>query len=414
MLYCESNVDGTIGGSHHCLLHLVQNLDRSRFEPTVVFYEDHALIDAFRAVAETLVLPQDQPVQWGASAAGPWASIAGFARRAVNGLKIVRSVLHRAMFLRRRGFALVHLNNSITCHHEWMLAALIAGVPCIVHERGLSPAYSWPDRILARRLALVIPMSRWIQDHMVERGVSLENSRVMYDGLDPNTRVVATPAASVREAWNVQPGQPVCGIVGNLREWKGQETVVRALIDVTRVYPEIVCFFVGAWTPADEPFVARLRALIGEHGIGRNVRFTHYRKDVPDFINIMHFVIHASILPEPFGMVVLEAMAQRKAVIGSRAGGVVEMVVEGQTGYTFPPGDWRALADQMLRLLAEPERATRMGGAGYDRLISSFTMERYMADIHSSYHAILNRHPVPSGVGQARSTNGVSGSLSTL
>ena len=58
VLYCESNVDGTIGGSHYCLLWLVENLDRTKFTPLVVFYEEHALVPRFRQTAETLVLPQ--------------------------------------------------------------------------------------------------------------------------------------------------------------------------------------------------------------------------------------------------------------------------------------------------------------------------------------------------------------------
>jgi glycosyltransferase involved in cell wall biosynthesis len=394
VLYCESSADGTIGGSHYCLLHLVEHLDRSQFEPVVVFYESHALLSRFKTVADTIVHRRDEPVQW-ANASSP----VGLAGRGINFLKFLKTTAGHIAFLRRHRIGLVHLNNSITRHQDWMLAALVAGVPCVVHERGLNAVYTSRDRAYARRIALIIPMSAWIRDHMVALGVPGDNIRVMYDGLDPDLMKVTTPPEALRQAWSVTPDQRVVGIVGNVREWKGQETVVLAVIEVVRRFPSLVCFVVGATTPADEAYLARLRRLVADAGIERNIRFTGFQKDVPSFMNMMEFLIHASVAPEPFGMVVLEGMAQRKAVIGSRAGGPVEMIVEGETGFTFPPGDAHALAQRMHELLEDPGRTRRMGLAGYERLLREFTMSRYMQNIHAAYWAVLANRPVPEAIG---------------
>lgn len=399
ILYCESCMDGTIGGSHHCLLHLVENLDRSRFEPLVLFYENHALVPRFTAAAEVVVHDRLRiPAQWAAGRALAFSPLV-LVRRGVNFVKFIMTVAEHRSFLKRNRIALVHLNNSITRHHEWMWAAFLARVPCVVSERGLNQKYTVLDRVFARRLELIIPMSRWIMDHMVERGVSPANIRVLYDGLDPRGIKIERSAEAILDSYGVRPHQPVVGIVGNIREWKGQETVVRALIDVTKVYPDVVCFFVGKATLDDKPYMDRLHALIEEAGIEDNVRFTGYQPDPASFINIMQVVIHASIQPEPFGMVVLEAMAQRKAVIGSRAGGVIEIVVEGETGYTFPPGDSGLLSARIIELLGNPDRAAQMGEEGYKRLMSLFTLQSYMDDIHAVYRAILSKRPLPSDVG---------------
>ena len=405
VLYCESSADGTIGGSHYCLAYLVENLDRQRFEPTVVFYEHHPLIPRFQAAAETVILPQDQPVRWGEGRSGAAALPSVLARRIVNTGKFLGTVASNVRFLRSRKIGLVHLNNSITRHQNWILAALIARVPCIVHERGLSASYTAMDRAYARAANLIIPMSAWIRDHMVARGVSGHNIRVMYDGLDPASVPVVTPAAAVREAWKIAPHQTVIGMVGNLRPWKGQETVVRALIEVVKKWPDIVCLFVGAPTVADEAYQRRLQQLVREAGIEPNVRFTGYQKDVASLVNSMELVIHASIEPEPFGMVVLEAMAQRKAVVGSRAGGVIEMVVEGETGFTFEPGDSKMLAERIATLLADPDRRAQMGQRGYQRLLSNFTIERYMTQIHAAYGAALGDRRVSAGMDLASSAD---------
>ena len=401
VLYTESNVDGTIGGSHYCLLHLVEHLDRARFEPVVLFFEDHALVPSFRAAADTRVEPPPPPSQWGRGQQ-PWAPVLALARRAANLVRFGGRVRANMAFLRRNGIRLVHLNNSITRTQDWMWAAILAGVPYVVHERGLNNRSTAIDRAVARRAALIVPMSRWIMDHMVERGVPSERIRVMYDGLDPASVAPARSEQELRSLYDVRPGQPVVGIVGNIRRWKGQETVVRAMARVVGHHPDAVCFLVGAATAADQPYFEHLQQIAAEAGITANLRFTGYQQDPASLVRMMQIVIHASVEPEPFGMVVLEAMAQRKPVVGSRAGGVVEMVVEGETGFTFPPGDAETLAARVNDLLADPERARRMGEAGYERLMESFTMTRYMEQVHEAYDSILSDRPLaPSAAAPA-------------
>lgn len=396
MLYCESNTDGTVGGSHYCLLYLVKHLDRARFRPTVLFYDDHALVPKFREVAETLVHDKDHPVQWGAGSSSPLAVPVGLARRAVNLAKHSLKVKRHVAFLREHRIQLVHLNNSITRHQDWMTAARLHGIPCVVHERGL-PSYGRIDIAAGRQVAAIIPMSRWIGRAMIDQGVDPANIRVLYDGLDPAGFVPKRTPEALRREFGLRPEQPVVGIVGNIRQWKGQETVARALVEVAKVHPEVVCFFVGATTSDDAPYKAGIDRVIAAAGIGDNVRFTGYQSDVASFVGMMRFLVHASIEPEPFGMVVLEGMALHKAVIGSRAGGPVEMVLEGETGYTFPLGDAATLAAQMTELLSDPAKADRMGQRGYERLVNDFSVQRYMHDIHGTYDAVLAGRPLPAG-----------------
>lgn len=395
VLYCENNVDGTIGGSHHCLLNLVSGLDRTRFDPTVVFYQAHALVPRFEAVAATRIV---EPLALGVrraqralprAVAGKLGTVARF----------VRMVRQRMTFMRTHGTQLLCLNNSVTRHHDWMLAARLAGIPCIVHERGLNARYGWLDRFFASRLALLVPMSLWVRDHMVARGVSPRNVRVLYDGLDPESVRPTRSEQALRQAYGIEASQPVIGIVGNVREWKGQEVVVRALGDVVRRWPDVVCFFVGAATEADRAYQAKLDALIDEAGIAGNVRFTGYQQDPASFMQLMRFVVHASIQPEPFGMVVLEAMALRRAVIGSRAGGPVEIVEDGETGYTFAPGNSAELAGRISLLLEDPPLAVRMGERGYRRLRDAFTLDHYVGQMQSAYDAILAGRPVSPDFG---------------
>jgi glycosyltransferase involved in cell wall biosynthesis len=139
----------------------------------------------------------------------------------------------------------------------------------------------------------------------------------------------------------------------------------------------------------DAAYEARLRTLVREHGLESNVIFCGYQKFPADLVNVMDVVIHASIEPEPFGMVVLEAMGMHKPLIGSRAGGVPEMVVEGVTGYTYPPGDFAELARRLDELLSDPARARAMGDAGHARVVADFSVEKYADEVEAFYDEIL-------------------------
>lgn len=408
VLFCESNVDGTIGGSHYCLLYLVENLDLSRFEPIVVFHQDNPLVARFRETAETLVLERPAPFTLGPLRRGlakrqPLLALPlVLAQRTVNLGGWLALVRRYGQFLRARRIGIVHLNNSIVRHHDWMAAALTTGTPCITHERGINRSYPATAKWYAKRLRGIISMSQSIRDYMIAGQVDVSRVHVMYDGIDPAKLRREKDPDTVRRELGLAPGRPVIGIVGNVRHWKGQEVVVRAAARLAGKYPDLACLIVGATAPVDQPYEASLRALARDKGIERNVIFCGYQKYPADLVAVMDVVIHASVEPEPFGMVVLEAMGMRKPLIGSRAGGVPEMVVEGVTGYTFPPGDDAELAARVDELLADPARARAMGEAGHARVVADFSVEKYARQVEAFYDEILaGRTPLAAAAAPA-------------
>src|SRR5687767_3759303 len=135
ILFCENNIDGTVGGSYYSLLYLVKGLDRARFEPIVLFYTQHSLLPAFReAGIETLVWTRATPVTFGARLGERLPSLrppAMVLQKAANmGRGFIIPALARASFIRKRGIDLVHLNNTILFNHDWMLAARLTRTPC--------------------------------------------------------------------------------------------------------------------------------------------------------------------------------------------------------------------------------------------------------------------------------------------
>jgi glycosyltransferase involved in cell wall biosynthesis len=394
VLFCETNPDGTIGGSYYSLLYLVKGLDKARFAPVVLFHTNHGLLDAFKtAGAETIVWEKPRTVRFTPRLPGPMALAMPLVLGAQKAINVFRMLLWptvlRVLFLWRRQVDLVHLNNSILRNHDWMLAARLLRRPCISHERGINKHYPPLAKYLGRRLDAIICISEAVRATMTAAGAGFGNLRTIHNGLDPAEVRPQVPAAEVRDRLAIQPGAEVIVMLGNLKAWKGQETVVRAVDRVRRSRPLVRCLLVGDTASADRPFEAGLRRLVADLGVDSHIVFAGYHRNVADFVLLADVVVHASILPEPFGRVVLEAMACRKPVIASLAGGVTEIFDHGRTGLLFPPGDDQALAAALLELLGDRDRAVRMGEAGYTRLLERFGIIQNVQATEAVYERVL-------------------------
>jgi glycosyltransferase involved in cell wall biosynthesis len=394
ILFCENNVDSTVGGSYYSLLYLVKGLDRTRYRPTVVFYSDHILVGAFRETgAEVLIWKRPAPFSFGAAGRGALRAIApllAIGRKALNFSRgFLAEGLARAWFLKRRGIDLVHLNNSILVNHDWMLAARLTGTPCVSHERGINERYPGPARYFGRQLAAIICISDSVRTTMETRGADFGNLVTIHNGLDPEALVFRVAPEALRAEYGLSAETPVVVMVGNIKGWKGQDTLVRAIDRVRRTCPAVRCLLVGDTSPLDRAYDTTLRELVASLGLTEHIVFTGFQRHVADFMRMADVVVHASVLPEPFGRVILEAMACRKPVIGSRGGAIPEIVEEGETGLTFPPGDAEALAAALESLLADPARARRLGERGYDRLLAQFHIAQNVQATERVYEGLF-------------------------
>ena len=115
---------------------------------------------------------------------------------------------------------------------------------------------------------------------------------------------------------------------------------------------------------------------------------------MPDVFAAFDIFVLPSILPEPFGLVVIEAMAAGKPVVATAPGGPSETVVDGETGYLVPPSDASAIARALEELLADPQKRMSMGEAGRRRACEVFALPRYVAEFEQLYETILGDTPV--------------------
>jgi glycosyltransferase involved in cell wall biosynthesis len=259
------------------------------------------------------------------------------------------------------------------------LAAKLSRRPLvwILHDIVTDPAFSTTNRraslAFARLFArLVAVNSEETGRAFIEAGGEANKVRIVYNGFDPARAKVYEPgtAARLRAELGFGP-QPLVGLFGRLSEWKGQHVFLEAIAAMEGVQAVIV----GGALFGQEAYEARIREQASRLGLDDRVRFLGFRSDVPDLMAAMDAVAHTSIVAEPFGRVVVEAMMCGRPVVATRGGGVTEIIRDGETGLLVPPGEPSALAAALGRVLSDPALAERLAQKGREDVSQRFSLE---------------------------------------
>lgn len=363
ILYVEVCEDGTIGGSHQALFDLARTLDRDRFEPVVLFYQNNRFIDSLRALGIEALSYQEERI----------AEREPHLVHDVPGkvMSIALAPLRRARLLKKHRIDLVHLNNSPAdgCE-DWLPASRLVRVPCMAQAAGtfLLPRRA-VGRWLARRHDRVIAASRYVEGTLRDGGVPSERIRVIAPGVDIarfRSRVHRS-RAEMRQLLGVPPDAVLIVMIGNIRWLKGQDILLEALRQLTcEELARAHVVFAGDTGPRDADYAASVQELARTEPRLAMVQFLGARTDVPELLNAGDIAVQASRVPEAFGLVVVEAMALGMPVIASRLGGPSE-IVTAESGIIFDPGNASELASALRRLLGDAELRTRIGASARAR-----------------------------------------------
>jgi glycosyltransferase involved in cell wall biosynthesis len=378
ILLVESNDDGTAGGSYQCLHDLALNLDPARFEPVALFYQDNAFVGRLREADVSVHV-------WESSSTASRPLLARLGSK-------LAAVFRRRRFIREEAIDLVHLNNSPAFgSDDWLPAARLAGVPCITHARGeMGEADAWHRRHLRTKFDRVIAISRFVASAMTRVGIPAARITQIYDGIDLERfhARVRRPAHEVRSDLGVPDDVLLIAMIGHIRWWKGQDVVLEAIAGLDEATRRrLFVLFVGPTSPTEQAYHDRLTRLVAEKGLEDRVAFLGQRDDVPDIMSAADVVLCPSTAPEPFGLVVIEAMAAGKPVVATRHGGPAEVVTPA-SGLFFDPGSSEQLGALLATLLDDPELRAALGKAGLER-VEAFSVDRTVAAIERVYDELL-------------------------
>jgi glycosyltransferase involved in cell wall biosynthesis len=245
-------------------------------------------------------------------------------------------------------------SNSLHSWYGWAVARL-GRVPHVWHAREIvrqSSAALKLERALARRFAVRVVAASEAVAKQLEGG----NVRVVYDGVDFD-EFNPSRAGAFRAAAGIADEVPLVGFVGRIDTWKGLDILLDGLPVVRRQLSHVELIVAGDTVAGKEDYADELRRRADELG---GVHWLGPRHDVPELMADLDALAAPSTLPEPFGLVLVEALASGVPVVATNVGGAPEIVSRGRGfGLLVPPGDVDRLADAIVELLSWPMARTR-------------------------------------------------------
>jgi glycosyltransferase involved in cell wall biosynthesis len=368
---------GTMGGAERAVVELVSGLDRRRFEASAVVGGAGSYTAALRSRGVEVATEHI-----------PAMPLHGLARPSA----LVRSITASRRLVRRvgtRGVAVVHVTD--------LLPALLtaparrSGARVVYQVAFLGGvARRWLLRGLGHTLADRVVAYSHDQAGAILAAAPALASRlsVVYPGIEP-AEWAGGDGAAFRSEIGISPGTPLVGLVGRYDTWKGHGVFLEAAARVRQALPLARFAIVGgALNAAALPHVARqmrevldrLRAL----GLADAVSVVDHRDDVASVLAGLD-VLACPSFHEPFGMVVLEALAAGTPVVASDTGGPSEIIEDGRSGLLVRTGDAAALAAAVLRLLERPALAAALVEGGRRRVQAAFARDRYAREMEAVY-----------------------------
>jgi glycosyltransferase involved in cell wall biosynthesis len=323
------------GGSDHLLVRMLRSLPPDEFDCHVALPGRSPLAEEFAAAGATLhTVPMERLST--SHGAGEWAGYATGWPVAVG--RLVR-------LIRRLRIDVVH-SNSLHSLYGWAAAA-ITRRPHVWHAREIvvqSGAAMQLERFLARHFAVkVVCMSQAIADQLDPRNVE-----VLYETVDP-AEFRPQLAGRFRGGVGIPDGVPLVGAVGRIDTWKGFDVLLDAFERAKAQRSDLHLVLAGAPVTGKEQLAIDLATRAAQLP---DVHWLGPRSDTPELFADLDLFVLPSTEPEPYGIVVVEALASGSPVVVTDAGGAPEIVARAApgSGTTVPPGDAGALADAIVRI----------------------------------------------------------------
>jgi glycosyltransferase involved in cell wall biosynthesis len=363
ILYVE-NFGDIIGGGQVSLLGLLDKLDKDKFRPIVVCPSDGSLSKKLRNSNINTHIIKMQSL------------------RRLNFFNFYGSVSRLREPLINEQIDLVHANGSRAAVYAG-IAARREKIPLVWHVR-IADRDILLDRFLAGLSTQIIAISeavakRFSWMHDIESKV-----KTVYNGIDLEKFNPSLSGINIKSEFKLSLTTPLIGTVGRLDWYKGHKYLLKAARIVVDNVPECQFLIVGEGEKRKE-----LEGLSDKLNLNNNVIFTGYREDIPEILASLDLFVLPSV-SEGLGRSIIEAMAMGKAVVATNAGGIPEVVKDGQTGILVPAKNEHKIAEAILELIRDKDRMTKMGLFGRELLKVKFDIKINVEEIQNIYLQILN------------------------
>ena len=230
--------------------------------------------------------------------------------------------------------------------------------------------------------------SKYIDDKkklmVIFRGINV-------DYFDPTTKF-ETDEKKLLKKWDIEKDKKIILLPGRLTSWKGQEVFIEAinLVNIELGYEAFYAIILGSDQGRDL-YKKKLIRLSEQYRLSKQIKFIDHCKDMALAYKVSDIVISASIEPEAFGRVAVEAQSMERPIIASNIGGSNETIIDEKTGFLYEAGDAKSLSKKILKLLYLDETLIKsIGKEGRKNIVQKFNVEKMCFSTYSEYKRLLN------------------------
>lgn len=247
---------------------------------------------------------------------------------------------------------------------------------------------SFMHKIMHRSADRIIAVSKAVEKVIEEAGfVDQSKLTTIYNGIDVD-KFKRASSGMLRHELGLTAAIPIIGIVGHVSEHKGQDIVIRSIPSIIKMLPDAKIVIVGD-DFQQGTYIQQLKDLAYKIGVADHVIFLGPRNDIPEIMKDLDAFVLASH-NEPFGLVIVEAMAAGVPVVVTRAGGALEIVEHGINGFLVPVGDIAILSEYVCKIVKDKSLSVTISKNAILRVQSLFSIEIMVEKTIEVYREVLS------------------------
>lgn len=378
-----------LGGGEKVLITLIENLDKSIYDITVLVTENGQFTEELdRKHIKYKVISTNSKML--SIKRGNKLSFINKAKIMLYTLKYVRDI---SQYVRSEEFKLVY-TNSMKAHIYGSLVSWYCNIPLVwrLHDFISKDNFNTFTRKVFIKFANIFPnriltVSNSVRNSMLENCVKSNKLQTIYNGLPYEQ--IKTDKSTYLLKYNIENNKKIIGIVGWLIPWKGQDVFIKAAKEVINKYNDVHFLIVGGPLKDSKKFEQELFNYIKRYNIESYFTFTGHVSDVKNILAFMDISVHCSKLPDPLPTVILESMLSNTPVIGVNLGGVPEIINNNVSGSLFDNGDYNMLSDVILNLLSDVSKCRKYVNESEKILKEKFSIEAYVKNHIDVFNEIM-------------------------
>jgi glycosyltransferase involved in cell wall biosynthesis len=302
-------------------------------------------------------------------------------------------IIKLAKIIKRNSYNIIHTHLS---KDLWKLVPALkyagSNIPLILTKQ-MGSGVSKKDFLhkwLYKRVTYILAISNHIQENILktcpvdEDKIILHHNSVDLKIFDPSN----AQRDKIRKEFEIKDDELVIGMLARISRGKGHEEFLYAAKKINDEYQDVKFLIAGNSNPDDKDYENKIISILKNYNLRNKVIFTGFREDTPDLISAMDIFAFPSH-SESFGIGLIEAMAMEKPSVSTNSHGILDITVDGVTGYLFERKNGDDLYRKLKLLIDSPEKRKSFGIAGRKRVIEKFNIEKQSGKLFSLYEQLI-------------------------